>query len=274
MSEKKILPNSEQCKNPIYWMDLKHHAVSSDDIHDYLENTINSKKQAVISYINVHGAILAWKNKSLKDFYHQAELVYCDGEGIQWAMKILVCPKSPKIPLTRWIWPLASFCATKQYRFYLLGAQPECVDQAAKNLMSKIKNLKIQGAQHGYFNHWNEESEKVIQEINEAQVDILLVSFGMPEQEKWIVANRHKLNVPIIMSGGGVIDYLAGKLGKAPAWMIKYHLEWLFRIYEEPSRLLSRYAYDLPLFFLKVLRVALKERLFGANTKSNNRNGF
>jgi exopolysaccharide biosynthesis WecB/TagA/CpsF family protein len=93
----------------------------------------------------------------------------------------------------------------------------------------------------------------------------VIVGFGMPIQEKWIETNRSKLNVPLLIAGGAVLDYASGRLGCVPAWMIRLHLEWLFRIHEEPKRLLGRYLIEIPWFFGLVFFEKVKNFLFRTN---------
>jgi exopolysaccharide biosynthesis WecB/TagA/CpsF family protein len=132
-------------------------------------------------------------------------------------------------------------------------------------LCARFSKLKIVGIHDGYFPHQGEANEKLVEEINLLRPDILIVALGMPLQEKWLYRNQAKLNVPILLSGGGVLDYTAGRLGRAPSWMIRMKLEWLFRICEEPRRLFWRYAVDIPYFLRKVVFEATKNfiwRLF------------
>src|SRR3989338_2925223 len=102
--------------------------------------------------------------------------------------------------------------------------------------------------------------KRLFERINAAHPDILIVCMGMPAQERWILKNMRKLNVHIFAKGGAVLDYVTGHLGQVPEWMLRLHLEWLFRIWEEPRRLFWRYAYDIPVFFFHVLIEMLKRR--------------
>jgi len=96
--------------------------------------------------------------------------------------------------------------------------------------------------------------------INDSGADVLFVAFGHPKQEKWIELNRQRLNVSVAMGVGGTFDFLAGRRRRAPLWMQKVGLEWLFRVAQEPRRLLGRYAVDAA-WLLRLTTVTLLHRL-------------
>ncbi len=89
------------------------------------------------------------------------------------------------------------------------------------------------------------DNEEITKQIRAARPDILLVAFGCPKAEKWIAANYRALGVPVTIGVGGTIDFLAGRIKRAPVWMQRAGLEWIFRFWQEPGRLFKRYATDL-----------------------------
>lgn len=247
--------------NTLNLLGIHVHQVSSHDLIREIETSIQNQKYVTLLHLNIHGAVLAHQKEWLRAFYNQADLVFCDGDGVRWGMRMLGMTPPPKIPLTRWVWELAALCEDRGRSLFLLGGNPGIAELASEKLREKHPKLKIAGTHHGYFAKSGSENEKVIEEINRVKPDVLIVCFGMPEQEKWILENRSKLNAPVCLPSGGVLDYVAGRLGKAPQWMIACHLEWLFRICQEPRRLLTRYLTEIPYFFACVL----KERLFRAH---------
>ncbi len=228
------------------------HSVTSSQVFGFIDQTIRDRQRALVLNVNIHCISLAWKHDWLKEFLNEAQMVFCDGDGPRWGLKLLGYPPPPKIPLTRWIWTLGDHCRTKRHRLFLLGATPGTAELAGQRLKAQFPGLKLVGVHHGYFQKTGEENLEIIDKINRAQPHILIVAFGMPLQEQWLKENAHRLNANILMPGGGVLDYAAGKLGKAPAWMLKLHLEWLFRIWEEPRRLFLRYFIELPQFFISI----------------------
>ena len=116
--------------------------------------------------------------------------------------------------------------------------------------------LLISGTQHGYFNKnpGDIENSNVVEIINRAQPDILLVGFGMPLQEKWLSENRESLNVKIAITCGALFEYLSGDLKRGPRWMTEHYLEWLARMIISPRRYYKRYLRDNPIFLFRIIK--------------------
>ena len=110
--------------------------------------------------------------------------------------------------------------------------------------------LKVAGCRNGYFK--DEENEDIVAEINESGADMLFIALGAPKQENWLAKYREQLKPAVLMGVGGSFDVLAGKMDRAPLWMQKASLEWLFRLYKQPSRIGRMMV--LPQFVIKVLQ--------------------
>ncbi len=231
---------------------LQHHRVGVEEIHRFIGRTIRLGGKALILNLNIHCVNLALRNPWLKEFMNQAALVFCDGDGVRWGLKILGEDPPPKITYDRWIWQLAEFCSREGYRIFFLGAKPGTAAEAARPLQARFPKLQIAGTHHGYFEKTGAENERVIEEVNHARADILVVGFGMPLQEKWLSENWRKINACVFLNGGAVFDYASGALKRAPAWMIQAHLEWLYRFFQDPKRLFIRYALGNPYFFYRI----------------------
>ncbi|MFA6601085.1 MAG: WecB/TagA/CpsF family glycosyltransferase [Candidatus Omnitrophota bacterium] len=229
------------------------HDVTVDELHGFIGRKIEAREKAVIPYLNIHAANLACAQPWLRDYFNRAALVICDGDGIRWGLRLLGQSPPPKITYDRWIWQLAAFSAARGYRIYLLGAAPGIAEKAQERLKAKFPALQVCGVHHGHFHASQEENEKVLADIQRCRPDILLVGFGMPLQEKWLLANGPRLDAPVILTGGAALDYAAGAARRAPAWAIRLHLEWLFRLLQEPKRLFRRYALGIPLFFWRIV---------------------
>ncbi|WP_395275809.1 WecB/TagA/CpsF family glycosyltransferase [Halalkalibaculum sp. DA384] len=190
---------------------------------------------------------------------NKAELVRNDSAGIQLAGKILGTPIKERMTWADFGWDLAAYCEKEGLSMYFLGNEEGIPEKAKKRLQEKYPDLKVVGTHHGFFKKEGEENERIIQEINQLNPDILIVGFGMPLQEKWIRDNRNKLNVGIIMTGGNCFNFLAGTESRAPRWMHENGLEWLYRFLKEPVRMFDRYIIGNPLFFMRVF----KQKFFG-----------
>ena len=152
----------------------------------------------------------------------------------------------------------------KLLRIFLLGAAPGVADQAARNIAQRWPAVKIVGTYSPPlgFEKNPAENAAIIQRVNAAKPDVLVLGLGAPKQELWIQSHRHELNVPVALCVGATIDFLAGEKARAPIWMRRVGLEWLHRLASEPRRLAKRYLRDAWVFPHLVWR----EARLGPNT--------
>ena len=130
-----------------------------------------------------------------------------------------------------------------------MGGEGDVPEKAKEHLEKIYPNAKIVGYHEGFFKEDSE--EKVIEEINSLKPNVLFVAMGAPIQEKWIYENRDKLKVDIAAGQGGTFDYEAGTIKRAPVWMQKCGIEWLWRLIKEPKRIKRMVV--LPVFLFKVI---------------------
>jgi N-acetylglucosaminyldiphosphoundecaprenol N-acetyl-beta-D-mannosaminyltransferase len=201
---------------------------------------------------NAHTLNIAFENKSYANILKKANLILRDGSGISWAAeKKGVHPKYNFVG-TDFIPEFCKITSEKVYRIFLLGARPGIAELAAKSLSAKAPGIKITGCHHGYFS--KDKEKHIIDIINNSKSDILLVAFGNPKQEIWIVKNLSHLKVPVCIGVGALFDYLSGNVKRAPRWMIHLGIEWIFRLFIEPKRLWKRYLIGNPKFVYRVYR--------------------
>jgi N-acetylglucosaminyldiphosphoundecaprenol N-acetyl-beta-D-mannosaminyltransferase len=135
---------------------------------------------------------------------------------------------------------------------FLLGGSQAEVEGARERIAYRLPGLRIAGARPGHFKLNGEENERVVADVNAAGPDALLVAMGFPRQELWIAENLERLDVHVAIAEGGSFTFIAGAVPRAPAWMRRSGLEWLFRLVRQPRRLGRQLA--LPLFVWLVLR--------------------
>ncbi|NWK79439.1 WecB/TagA/CpsF family glycosyltransferase [Aquitalea sp. LB_tupeE] len=138
--------------------------------------------------------------------------------------------------------------ASKPYRIFLLGAEPGIAEQAGQKIESMGMH-DVVGCCDGFSGMADQDA--LIQRINSLQVDVLLVAMGNPRQEQWILDNREKLQVRVVFAVGALLDFMAGKVKRAPVWVRNLRGEWLFRLCQEPKRLLRRYSLEIIFFLYK-----------------------
>ncbi len=137
--------------------------------------------------------------------------------------------------------------AGRPLRFFLLGGQPG-VAQAAARALREQHGQQVVGTCDGYEER-RQAGDALPARINDSGADVLLVAFGNPLQEQWMLDHAAQLRTPLVFGVGALLDFLSGNARRAPAWVRRYRLEWLYRLAHEPRRLLKRYSWDLLVFF-------------------------
>ena len=189
-----------------------------------IDALIKQKKPSLVATANAEMLMLATQDLQLKNILNLAAMVVPDGAGTVWAARHLgfECPERVAGV------DLVTNLLKKNYRAYFFGA----AEGVAKKAAEKFQN--VAGVRNGFFS--KDDEPQIISDINSANADILLVGLGVPKQEKWIFDNLDKLNVPVSIGVGGTFDVLAGNVKRAPGWMQRAKLEWLFRAMLQPSR--------------------------------------
>ena len=229
-----------------------------EDLHKQITVLVRQKCQAFILSGNIHGINLSTKLPWLADFYEQANLVRVDGAGVVLGARILGKKIPPRLTWADWGWPLAAYLAEQGHSAFLLGGPPGTAEKAKDRLLAANPLLKIVGTHHGYFEKTGDKNRSIINTINNANPDILIIGMGMPLQERWLSDNREHLGAFVCITSGAAFEYLAGELARCPAWMGHLGFEWLYRFMQNPHRMAKRYLLGNTRFIAKVLL----ERLF------------
>lgn len=238
--------------------------INIDDctLNELLESVsgfIDGGERRSIMYANIHVINTAICNKGLAAYLSKADIIYCDGDGVRLGAKILGSYLPERMTGADWIYELCRLADTKSYSIYLLGGSQGVAEAVCRILSEKYKGLNIAGTHHGYFDFKGDDNSKLIREINKLSPDILLVGFGTPLQEEWIYANRDSLNIPVVWSVGALMDFVSGTAKRAPQFMLNNHLEWLFRLYQEPKRMWRRYVMGNILFMGRIIMARIKK---------------
>ena len=251
--------------------------VDNQETIQKIEEFIVSKKPHLLVTPDTLAVLRARKDSEYQAILKSADLVTPDGAGILWAAAALNYPLTERVTGIDIIHNICRLSAKKGYSLYLLGSYPGVANEAALNLSKKYPGIKVTGTHHGYFGcegHENcgdvkngnkgkskEEEEKIIAEIKESKPDILLVGMGVPKQEKWINKNLKSLNVPVCMGVGGSFDVLSGRIPRAPLWMQRHGMEWVYRSIKQPNRAFRVLAlfYFIWLVILGKMVYSLKE---------------
>lgn len=183
----------------------------------------------------------ASRSPELREILNQAHLAVADGAGVVQAARLIGNPVPEKVAGIDLADGLLQ-AAPPETRVFLLGAESEAVKAAAVRVAERYPHLVVAGARNGYWDHFNpEEDRKVVEQVRAANPHILLCALGAPKQERWLSRYLQELQVPLCMGVGGTLDVWAGRAPRAPEWMIRANLEWLFRVVR-----FGRYRRSLP----------------------------
>lgn len=220
------------------------------DIPAVVSRLLESGKSHQIVTANALMLLAAESDLGLRHLIERATLVVPESSGIAWASRRVGQPIRQFFPGIDLFLVLCRIAASKGESIYLLGGKPGAAAAAAVELVKRTPGLKVAGTRHGYFS--KAEETKVIEEISHSQAGFLFVGLSVPAQEKWIDGHLAQLKVRIAMGVGGSFDVLSGRLRRAPLWMRRWGLEWIFRTVQEPWRL--KRIIGLPVFVWHVLR--------------------
>ncbi|MDD5687657.1 MAG: WecB/TagA/CpsF family glycosyltransferase [Elusimicrobia bacterium] len=217
-------------------------------IHTFL--TDGSQHQLITA--NPLMLLEAQKDSALKNVFDKASLVLPESSGIFWASKFSNTPLKEKIPGIDFMNFLLNYAQANNHSVFFLGAKEEVITKAVQNIKEKFPELKIAGYNNGYF---SDKEESIISKIKTSKADILFVGLNIPFQEKWINKNLKSLGAKIAVGVGGSYDVFSGNLKRAPIWMIKLQIEWLFRLIQQPWRITR--ILKLSVFIIKVINEKL-----------------
>jgi len=193
----------------------------------------------------------------LEESIRACHIINIDGMGVVWGARLLGHHVPERVAGVDFFLQLVSLAESKGYPIYLLGAEDDFLQQVAESLTKKHPLLKIAGFHHGYF--WDDE-EAVVSDIRRSGARLLFVAITSPRKENFINRWQTQLGVNFVMGVGGTFDVVAGKVKRAPQWMQKAGLEWLYRVIQEPRRMWKRYLTTNTLFVLILLRALVYGR--------------
>lgn len=206
--------------------------------------------------VNPEFIMRAQVDEAFRQVLEEADLAIPDGQGLLWGAKWLGQPLRERVAGSDLVPLIAQESAKRGYRLFLLGAAPGVAERAARVLMERYPGARIVGTYAGSPSL--EEEDEIVARIVAAQPDFLFVAYGAPAQDLWIHRNQPRMRVPVAMGVGGTLDFIAGVRKRAPLWMRKHGLEWLYRLIQEPRR--WRRMLALPRFAWRVFWEGLRVR--------------
>ena len=204
--------------------------------------------------INVAKLVHLRDDPELRAAVEDCDIVNVDGMGVVWGARFLGIPIPERVPGVDLFFALLELSVARGYPVYLLGARPDVIEEVVERLTHEYPGLEIAGYHHGYF--WGDE-EHVVSRIRSSGARLLFVGISSPQKEQFIHRWKGGLGVTFAMGVGGTFDIVAGVTRRAPRWMQRAGMEWLFRVLQEPRRLWKRYLFTN----LRFLQLIAQEKL-------------
>lgn len=222
---------------------------------DVIAKRIENKDFLQHVVVNVAKLVNMQKDPQLAESVKACDLINIDGMGVVLGARFLGHDIPERVAGVDLFHNLLDMSAEKSFPVFLLGAQEEIVAKTVEEVKEQHAGVEIAGYHHGYF--WDDE-EAVVNQIRKSGARLLFVAITSPKKENFINKWQDQLGVDFVMGVGGTFDVVAGKVKRAPLWMQKYGLEWLYRVLQEPGRMWRRYAETNSKFAWLLLRAKLK----------------
>jgi N-acetylglucosaminyldiphosphoundecaprenol N-acetyl-beta-D-mannosaminyltransferase len=209
------------------------------------------------NYVNictVHTVMECQRNTELRSIVNRSGLSTPDGMPLVWICRLSEYKDVSQVCGSDVMQHFCEYSITKGYRHYFYGGEREVAKNLAIEMQARYPGLKVVGNHTPPFRPIGTMEESVvIEKINSAKPDVIWVGLGTPKQDFWVAQHRSLLDAAILVAVGAAFDFHTGRIPRAPNWMQRYGLEWLFRFWQDPRRLWYRYLVYNPLFMLLLL---------------------
>lgn len=251
-----IGPTRELERTALLGFDIVH-AKLAETVY-WIADRAQSRTPTQIAFLNAHCANVARKDWRYRDTLRTVDALLPDGSGVALAARLDGKTLGDNLNGTDLFGPLCRCLAFRKIPVFFLGGRDGVASAAAEHARASFPNLKIAGHRHGYFSP--REEDAVIEEINASGARVVFVAFGVPDQDTWLARVRHRLHAPVVLGVGGLLDFVSGRIPRAPEWMRRTGLEWLYRLKCEPKRMWRRYLIGNATFIAHAAAHALGRR--------------
>ena len=242
------LPRIEICGLPI-------DNVTMDAALDAMMERLATRTRTKLFFVNADCVNVAHRDPEYRRTVQRGDLVFADGSGMRLAGRVLRSPIADNVNGTDFFPRACQRLAQSGHRVFLLGGRPGVAERVVARMRERHPGLRICGTHHGYFDR-AKRSHEIAELVRRSGADVLLVAFGAPAQEKWIAAHLEATGATVALGVGGLFDFYSGDVPRAPVWMRRAGIEWIYRFWQEPRRLWKRYWIGNFVFTARVLREA------------------
>jgi N-acetylglucosaminyldiphosphoundecaprenol N-acetyl-beta-D-mannosaminyltransferase len=230
-------------------------ALTMEETLEVIDAGISNQRMLRHACVNAAVLIAMQKDPMLKKSITSCDIINADGKSVVWASRFLGKPLPERVAGPDLMHEVVKLASRKGYRIFLLGAREEVVKNVAAVYGSLFSPDIVSGYHNGYFG--KEDEPALVRQIADSRSHILFVAMTSPKKELFLEKYAEQLRVPFVMGVGGAFDIVAGLIKRAPVWMQRSGLEWLYRLVQEPRRMWKRYLVTNSLFIYSVLREKL-----------------
>jgi N-acetylglucosaminyldiphosphoundecaprenol N-acetyl-beta-D-mannosaminyltransferase len=238
------------------WVD----ALTFGEALDAIVELVAGRRGGAVYTPNVDHVVVASRVPEFRDAYSRADLVLCDGQPLLWTSGLVGLRLPAKVSGSDLFLPLLRRAAREKLRVYLLGCGPGVAEEASERLRREegVEVVSHSAPRIGLAALPDE--DQVIEAVAATRPDLVLVGLGTPKGELFIARARDRLRPAVALSIGASVDFYVGRVRRAPRWMQRLGLEWLFRLLQEPRRLARRYLVEDPRFLAILLHTLRRPR--------------
>jgi N-acetylglucosaminyldiphosphoundecaprenol N-acetyl-beta-D-mannosaminyltransferase len=235
---------------------LRVDCVTREEALGAIDALVRREEGGAVFTPNVDHVVLAEEDPRMRDAYARASLSLADGMPLLWASRLLGEAIPEKVSGSDLVLPLLERAADRGWRVYFLGGAPGVAALARDKLAERLPRLEVVGVDAPRIDLDDESPERdaIVERIRAVHPHLVLVALGAPKQEIWIDRTRDQVKPAVLLGVGASLDFIAGTIPRAPAWISASGLEWAFRLAREPKRLWRRYLVRDPKFLVIVGR--------------------
>jgi len=240
-------------------LDVRITSATAPDVLAQIERRMGAAADPLfVAFANAQTLNLASADADYRAVLKRADLVLNDGIGVALAARMLNRRFPENLNGTDFLPRLLELAAERGWSVFLLGGEAGTARAASDNLSRRIPNLRVVGVDHGYLTPAS--NRNVVGRIRASGAQVLLVGMGNPAQELWIASNLDATGARLAVGVGAFLDFAAGRVARAPAWLRRARMEWIWRLMIEPRRLWRRYLVGNPLFLFRSARHARRAK--------------
>lgn len=228
-----------------------------DTVLAALDRLQASEEPSLVAFANAHTLNLAWRDPSYRALLQRARLVLNDGIGVELAARMRGVRFPANLNGSDLSPKVLRLAADRGWSVFLLGSASGVADEAAGRLQQMLPELKVAGTHHGFFAE--HQAGEVAEKVRASGADIVLVGMGNPRQERWLDQHLGSTQAKLGLGVGAFLDFTVGTQKRAPAWMNRIGIEWLWRLVQDPRRMWQRYVVGNPVFLYRAWRARRAE---------------